>query len=156
MKKLLIFIIGFLIGTIVFMPKQELFFKVLEILHNKNIDIISKTEENPLFLKISDAKVYYLNLHSATIKEITVYPYILFNKIEAKNIKINLGDFKIKSLNITYIPFLNAKLTGKSNFGEFEGEANLNEIKIYIKNPSNKIKTFLKKDKKGYFYYEHF
>jgi len=156
MKKILIFIIGFLIGLIVFMPKQELFFKILEILHTKKIDIISKTKQTPLYLKISDAKVYYLNLPSATIKNITVYPYIIFNKIKAENIKINLGDFKIKSLNIFYIPFLNAKITGKSNFGEFEGEANLHEIKIYIKNRSNKIKSFLKKDKKGYFYYERF
>ena len=67
----------------------------------------------------------------------------------------------IDSLKAFYTLFYPIKvfIKGKSNFGKIDGNIDLvkREIKIYILNlTDNSIKSFLKKDKKGYFYYAKF
>ena len=156
MKKFFLALFGFYIGIIVFMPKESLFYKVLETADKKGINVISKTYQTPIFLEIKNAKIFYLKMPSAQIQKIKIYPFLVYNRIDAKNITLKIGDYKIKNLNIIYIPFLNAKIKGEASFGTFEGYANFKEIKIYIKNPKRDIKGFLRKDNKGYFYYERF
>lgn len=156
MKKILIAIAGFYLGIIVFMPKTELYYKALEILDKNHIDIISKTDSNPFRFEIKNAKIYYLNSKTASLKDAKIYPFLFYNRAEIKDFKLNIGNYVIKNLEITYIPFLNAKIRGNSNFGELNGYINFKELKIYIKNPRADILEFLKKDGKGYYYYERF
>jgi len=153
MKKFLLILMGFFLGFIIFMPKEHLFYKLLYILHNKNIDIQTQITKTPFKMKLENTQIYYLKIKTAQVKNVLIKPFIAFNEIEANDIKLNVGNFIIKNLKIVYIPFLKAKIQGKGNFGEFSGYANLKEIKIYVKHPSRRILAFLKKDKKGYFYY---
>ncbi len=156
MKKALLLFLGFLIGMIIFMPKEELYYKVLHILHQNKIDVISKTSSSLFSLNLKNIRVNYLGIKAAEIKKTEILPLVFYNKAEAKDIKLKIGNFFIKKVSIIYIPFTDAKIKGKGNFGEFSGFLNLKEIKIYIKNPSAEIKGFLSKDKKGYYYHESF
>ncbi len=156
MKKFFLIFTGFFIGIIVFMPKEHIFYKIQHILHNKGTDIITNIKSTPLNLSLENTDIYYLQIKTGEIKKVLIKPFIIFNEIKAKEIKLNIGNIIIKNLQVIYIPFMDAKIKGDGNFGEFNGYMNFKEIKIYIKKPSRKILAFLKKDKKGYFYYAKF
>jgi hypothetical protein len=72
------------------------------------------------------------------------------------------GDGKPEPLDDAISTILNPTniiVKGKSNFGVIDGEINIPKRsgKIYIRNITNsEIKKFLKKDKKGYYYYAKF
>jgi hypothetical protein len=156
MKKIAIIILGFLIGFVVFMPKKELFFFFQKVLDQKNIKIISTTSQTPIQLNLLNTKVFYSNIKTASIKEVNIYPLLLINIIKARNIKFDIGNIQIKNLTAYFTLYPKIFVKGDGNIGEFEGWLSLKEAKIYIKNPSFQIKPFLKRDKKGYFYYEKF
>lgn len=156
MKKILIIIFGFYLGAVVFMPKKDIYFKVLEFLDKKGINVASKTICTPFSLNLENVKIYYLKMASASIKKAEIFPFLFVNILNIKNLNINIGNYKIKNLNIVYIPFTDAKIKGEGNFGKIRGYIKFKEIKIRIENPTNEIKPFLKKDKKGYYYYERF
>ena len=160
MKKILIFFAGFLIGLIIFMPKDNLYFTFQKFLASQNIFINSKIK-NTLTLTLYNGKIYQNGINLASFKETTIIPFILYNKISAKDININFQNYKIKNLDITYTLLNPIKIyiSGNANFGKIEGIINLFEhfIKIYIFNLNDSnLKPFLKKDKKGYYYYASF
>ncbi len=156
MKRIAIIIVGFLIGFIVFMPKKEIFFLLQRVLPQQNIQITSTPSQNPIKLTLFNTKIFYSNIKTASIKEINIYPLLLINIIKAKNIKLDIGNIQIKTLNAYFTLYPKTFIKGDGNIGEFEGWISLKEAKIYIKNPSFQIKPLLKRDKKGYFYYEKF
>ncbi|WP_457564262.1 hypothetical protein, partial [Caminibacter sp.] len=114
MKKILLVLLGFYIGLVVFMPKSEIFYKGLEILNSYNINVLSKTKENPIKFEIDDAKIFYLKMPSATFKKAEIYPFIFYNVAKVKDFRLDIGNYVIKNLKITYIPGLNAKIEGDS------------------------------------------
>ena len=160
MKKFFIFLLGLFIGIIFFMPKDNLYYTAQKFLSKENIYINSSIKSG-INLDLTNGKVYQNGIDFLDFKEIKVLPFLFFNKIEANNININLQSLKINKLNITYsiINPLKVYISGTSNFGKIEGNINLIKkyIKVYILNlTNNNIKSFLRKDKKGYFYYAKF
>ena len=86
---------------------------------------------------------------------------MFFNSLKATNIDIDFGNLNISNLDITYSIINPSKIyiKGDSNFGRIDGIVDLidRKIKVYILNLSNStLKAILRKDKKGYFYYELF
>ena len=160
MKKILIFFTGVFIGIILFMPKDNLYFTFQKCLTKQNIYINSKIK-NGFALNLLEGKVYQNGINLASFEKTEIIPFVFYNKIISKNIKINFQNYKIKNLNITYsiLNPLKIYISGKSSFGKISGEINLLKrfVKIYILNLSDvNLKTFLRKDKKGYFYYAKF
>jgi len=160
MKKFLIFILGFFIGIIIFAPKDNLYFTFQKFLKKENIYINSNINSNLINLKLDNGVVYYNNMDLIKFREIKVLPLLLFNEIKANDIKLNIGNYVIKNLNIIYHIFnpLNVSITGDSNFGKIEGKIDLvkRHLKVYVKLTNNNLKSFLQRDKKGYFYYAKF
>jgi len=159
MKKVLIFLLGFLIGIIIFMPKDNLYYTLQKYLEKEKVYINSDIKSG-IDLKLINGTVYYNKMDVLTFKNIDILPFILFNEIKADNIKI-IDKYKINSIKAFYTIFYPIKIfiKGKSSFGELDGYVDLvkREIKVYILNLTDtSLKNFLKKDKKGYFYYAKF
>jgi len=158
MRSILVFFIGLYLGLLVFMPKESLFFTLQKVLSQKNIYINSDIKNSLISLLLKKSVVYYKGMDIAKIKNIKIFPYLLYNFIEVDGVKINFGNYKINNLNFVYsvINPVKLKIYGDSRFGKLEGEANLRkkELKVYVLDlKDSKLKRFLKKDKKGYFYY---
>lgn len=160
MKKFFLFLIGLFIGFIVFIPKDNLYYTLQKYLSKEKIYINSDIK-NSLILTLSNGKIYQNGINFAQFEKVKIIPFLVYNNIKAKNIKISFQNIKIDNLNITYsiINPLKIKINGTSNIGKINGEVNLIKkiIKIYILNLNNNtLKSFLRKDKQGYFYYEKF
>lgn len=159
--KFLTIILSFFIGLIIFMPKENLFFTLQKELKKENIFINTKASSNLIDLKLDNSKIFVNKINIANIESIKITPLLFFNKIDLKNIKIDFNHLNIDNLNLTYsilTPF-NVDIKGSSNFATIKGFIDLKNrnMKIYLLNLTNKtIKSFLKKDKKGYFYAQKF
>ena len=161
MKKFFIFLIGLIIGLIVFMPKKNLYFTLQHFLQKEKIYINSEINSNIISLNLKNGTIFYKGIDAVKFKNIFIYPFLFFNNIKATNIKIDFGNLNINNLDVTYsiINPLKVYIKGDSNFGKIDGSIDLvnRKIKVYILNLNNStLKAILKKDKKGYFYYESF
>jgi len=164
MKKFLIFLsflIGFYIGFIIFMPKNFLIFTAEKFLKKENIYINAKYKENLLNEEIKQANIFINGISLIEFKKAKIFLFIFYNKVSINNISIHFQNLKINNLNITHLiinPF-KILIKGNSNFGKIDGFIDLKNrfLKVYILNLTNRnLKTFLRRDKKGYFYYEKF
>jgi hypothetical protein len=161
MKKLLIIIIGFLMGGILFIPKTNLFYLLQNQLKKENIYINSNTTSSIIKLSIHNAEIFINKINIAHFQKTELFFYILYNKIIISNLQLNVSNYLIKNANITYsiLSPLNIYINGNANFGKIDGNIRLDsrEIKIYIFNlKDHTLKRVLKKDKKGYYYYAKF
>ena len=161
MKKFFIFLIGLIIGLIVFMPKKSLYFTLQHFLQKENVYINSEITSNVINLNLKNGTVFYKGIDVVKFKDIFIYPFLFFNNLKATNINIDFENLNINNLYITYsiINPLKVYIKGDSNFGKIDGVVDLvnRKIKVYILNLNNStLKAMLKKDKKGYFYYESF
>ena len=160
MKKFLLFLFGLFMGIIIFMPKDNLYYTLQSFLKKQNIYINSDIKSS-VALELKNGTVYYNQMDVLKFEKIDVFPFIFYNQINVKNVKLNIGNYNIDSVKIFYTPFYPVKvfIKGQSNFGKLDGYVDLikREIKIYINNlTNNSVKNFLRKDKKGYFYYAKF
>jgi hypothetical protein len=160
MKKFFLFLLGFLIGVLVFMPKDNLYYTFQWLLKKENIYINSDIK-NGISLDLKNGTVYYNKMDISKFKKISVLPFIFYNEINGKDIVLNIGNYKLNSLKAVYTVFYPVKIfvKGDSNFGKLDGFIDLikKEVKIYILNlTDNSVKSFLRKDKKGYYYYAKF
>jgi len=161
MKKFFIFLIGLIIGLTVFMPKKSLYFTLQHFLQKEKIYINSEINSNIISLNLKNGTIFYKGIDAIKFKDIVIYPFLLFNNIKANNINIDFENLNINNLDLAYsiINPLKIYIKGDSNFGKIDGVVDLvnRKIKVYILNLNNStLKAILKKDKKGYFYYESF
>lgn len=161
MKKFFIFLIGLIIGLTVFMPKKSLYFTLQHFLQKEKIYINSEINSNIISLNLKNGTIFYKGIDAIKFKYIVIYPFLLFNNIKANNINIDFENLNINNLDLAYsiINPLKIYIKGDSNFGKIDGVVDLvnRKIKVYILNLNNStLKAILKKDKKGYFYYESF
>jgi len=160
MKKVLIFLVGFLLGIILFAPKENLYFTLQHYLAKQNIYINSDINSNIVKLSLKEGTIYYNKMDVIKFKEINSYLFLFFDKIEANNLKLNIGNYVVTNAKLIYQIFNPTKISiiGDSNFGKIDGKIDLlkRDIKIYIKLTNNNLKSFLRKDKKGYYYYAKF
>jgi len=159
--KFLTIIISFFIGIIIFMPKENLFFTLQKELKKENIYINTTTSSNLFNLHLKDSSIFVNGINIAKIKNTDILPLIFFNQINIKNIKIDFNKLNINNLTLTYsiLNPLYINIKGKSDFANIIGDIDLKnrKIKIYLLNlTNNTIKSFLRKDKKGYFYAQQF
>jgi len=161
MKKFLIFIFGLFIGIFLFLPKNELYYLLQNELKKENIYIVAKSDSYLTKLTLKNGSIFYESMEVARFKIINAYIYLFYDKIEINDLKLEIGNYKVLKATVIYSvinPF-KAKITAKANFANIEGYIDLKNrnLKLYfykIKNYS--VKRFLKKDKKGYYYYARF
>jgi len=160
MKKIIVIFLGFLVGITIFIPKENLFYLLQKEL-SPNIYINTDLSSNPIKLSLTRGQLYFNNMNMVNFEEIDIFIYLFYNKILLKNVKFEIGNYRVESGKIIYsiLSPLKIFIKGKGNFGLIDGFIDLKEkfIKIYILDLKNStIKRLLKKDEKGYYYYEKF
>jgi hypothetical protein len=148
MKKILIFLLGFYIGAVIFMPKKAIFYKIQELIPQINIE--AQTKQTPISLNLQNIKIFYASIDSADIKKVKIFPFILYNQADIYDLNVKSINLTLKNIKIIFTPFYPIKAF---IFGDnLNGFINLKERKIHItfKNPPSSIRGFLKKTEKGY------
>ena len=161
MKKAITVFLGFYLGFVVFMPKENIFFTVQKYLAPYKIYINADTAATPLALYLHRGTLFFDGMDIAAFDHCKLYPWLFLNLCTISDTKINVGGFKIQKLRLLYsiVNPLKIYLEGSANFGTLKGYINIKnrELKIYIHHIKNSaIKTYLQKDKEGYFYHASF
>jgi len=162
MKKIFIFIVLTVFWLILLFPKNILWNTFVQNIQYKNTTITSqKTKDLRYEFTAYNIKIYYKNFKVADLGEITIKPWLLFNKISLKNLHFGknmpiLNNLNIINAKITYTLFMPTKIhiTGISNQGNFIGIVNIFKHKGYILLKKNSIKNiflhqYFKKTKEG-------
>ncbi|RRS31372.1 MAG: hypothetical protein P794_04115 [Epsilonproteobacteria bacterium (ex Lamellibrachia satsuma)] len=163
-KKTFIVLLATWVALLVFMPKQELYYKLEKELLKKEIKINEKSIEEGLFsLTVKQASVYVKGINVATIEKITFFTLLFYTKIELDSL---LLDDSLKAmapqqtdkaiLTYTILSPLKARINAEGSFGVVEGSVDLRERKLHLDfNETKEIGMFrgqLKKEKKGWYY----
>jgi glycopeptide antibiotics resistance protein len=105
MKKTIFIIFGLILGFFIFMPKTNLIYFIQKELSKQNIYLNTDISSHLFSITLNKSTLYYNGINTANIDDIEIYPFILYNKITANNIKLNIGNYKIKNLKIIYNVF---------------------------------------------------
>ena len=139
MKRLL-YALYVLLLIIILIPKEKLYFTFEELLLEKNIVLSGESLENRyLYLDIQNASVMMDNIKLATIENIRLTPWILFNQITISSVTFSplyrpFFPGTIESMTLTYSLFhpLSVQLHGEGDFGECNGEVDLIDQKVRL------------------------
>ncbi|TET87533.1 MAG: hypothetical protein E3J96_05235 [Sulfurovum sp.] len=163
-KKIFITLFIAWFALLVFMPKQELYYKLEEELAKNEIKINKKSIDEGLFsLTLKQASVYVKGIKVATIEELTLFTLLFYTKVELDSF---LLDDTLKAmapqqtdkaiLSHSVLSPLEASVSAEGSFGVIEGSVDLTERKLHIDFNETKeietIKSQLKKDEKGWYY----
>ncbi len=167
MKKILIFLAVFYIASIVFMPKENFYFTLKNSLKSERIGVSEETlSDNFASLKALGLVVSYDGIKSIQAKELTVTPFLFYNKIKAYEVSAasslkEMFSFSADEVEITYAiwNYKEAKIYAVGDFGELDGVFDLEKksIKVVLE-PSEEFKNtpimrqYFKKSEEGYIY----
>ena len=167
-RNLIIFIAASVIGLALFMPKLSLYYYLEKQLAQNGIVIYDeKTDNNIAYLKISHAKLSYQGADIAEIGSIKVTPWIVFNRIIAKDIELtgvakqflNIEIENFKATHSALKPYI-VKINANGTFGVASGYVNLKQRVVHIDLSEAKditsLKKFLKRGEKGWYYESKF
>jgi hypothetical protein len=159
--------IGLVLGwfvLLVFMPKQELYYKLEQELSKNDIKINEKRLESGLFsLTLYESDIYVKGIKLATVEKVNFFTLLLFTKITTEQLHI---DDSLKALLPTQIdtatmthaiwkPIV-VDVLASGLFGGLDGAFNLKERTMRLDfNDSNSIgnlKPTLQEDEKGWYY----
>lgn len=167
-KNLLLFLVMLLLGLYIFMPKTEVYYKLEEMLQQKNIVIGNEKIESTLrSFKVMHPVVYFQGAKLARAENVVVKPYLLVNSVNLKDVEPlgiakELGDVTIDRaiLKQSILKPLFVKVAANGSFGEAHGYIDLKQhlVHIDIANPKNiaPLKRVLKKGEKGWYYESNF
>jgi len=160
----------FLLALMYFTPKLGLYYLLEEKLSEKNIIINNEAlKDNGFSLSIYDASVNVKSIESATIKEIDLKIFGLYNAVHLKEITLasvaaSMVPTKIDTIMMHYSVLdpvhLKAKASGE--FGDAQMELDLLDLAVHLElHPSKKMLSSyrgtlrdLKKTKEGAYTYD--
>jgi len=167
-KKSIGIIVAVWFTLLVFMPKEEMYYKIEERLAKQDITLNEKRIEEGLFsLQVKDITVYVKGIALAHIDEIDFFTLLIYNTLHIDNLIVDevlasKVPTQTKKATFTHQIFspLAVSMDANGSFGYAEGTVDLNHKQIHIDFLKEKdiemIKPFLKKGKKGNFYEKSF
>jgi hypothetical protein len=158
--RIILSLLGLILGIIIFMPKDNLFFLAQKELARQNVYINADIKNKPSALKLNNGTVYINQMDIMRFDACKITPFIFYNDVKCANVNV-AGQYEIKKIDVSYsvVNPLKVIIKGNGNFGKIDGSIDVlkKEGKIYILNITNPlIKKILKKDNKGYYYYVKF
>ncbi len=161
-----IFIVLFVIwfGILLFMPKQELYYKLEQELAKEGIKINESQIEESLFsLTLKNADLYVKGIKIATVERVTLLTLLFYSKVELKELMLDdslkhMAPQRIEDALLTYTLLSPVKLSiyAEGSFGTLKGDADLKERKVHLDFVEEKeigvIKPMLKKGETGWYY----
>ncbi|RUM67109.1 MAG: hypothetical protein DSZ06_01950 [Sulfurospirillum sp.] len=167
-KKSLGIIFAVWFTLLLFMPKEEMYYKVEKILAAQDITLNEKSIESGVFsLNIKDVTVYAKGIALAHIDEIDFFTLLVYNTLRVDNLVVDeVLQSKVpaqtKEAVLTHQIFspLTVSVDANGTFGYVEGSIDLSSKQVHIDFVKEKeiemIKPFLQKGKKGWFYEKSF
>jgi hypothetical protein len=140
----------FFILILVFLPKQRIINLALMELKDNKILLSSYKLSNKLFMfDVSNINLYYNGIQSVKIEQIYIKPYLIFDDIIIKDIKIDdsLSQFIPPSIELVKINYnilspLNITINIYSKLYKIKGKFNILDKKLKLNiNVSKKFKT---------------
>jgi len=132
MKRLL-YLFYVLLLIIILIPKEKLYFSFEQLLLEKNIVLTRESLENRyLYLDVQNGSVMMDNINVATLENIRLTPWILFNQLTISNVTFSPlyrpffpGAIETMSLTYSLMHPLTLQLHGEGDFGSCNGEVDL-------------------------------
>lgn len=159
--------IGLLLGwfaLLVFMPKEELYYKLEETLAQNDIKINEKHMKSGIFsLTIYDADMYIKGIKLATIKEIDFFTLLFYTTIDIDTLTVddslkNMLPTEINSVHLMHnvLAPMHVDVVADGAFGGLEGSVNIDKRTTRLDfNDSVNIEVLkpkLQEDQKGWYY----
>jgi len=163
-KKLVtgLFLIWFIL--ILFMPKEELYFKVEQELVQHDIVLNEESREEGVFsLDLKNVTIYVKGIPLVTVEKISFFTFIFYHSLEFEKIYIdeslkNMTPTAIKNLRISHGIWLpqTLSLEAEGVFGEAEGIIDIESRKLrFDVNDSTSLEMIrppLKQGEEGWYY----
>ncbi len=167
MKKIILFIVVFYLGFVLFMPKVNLYYTLENFVKKEHVEIKEGTlKDRWIDLDIKDATVFYDGIASLEAKELRISPWLFYNKVTAtgvsptKEIK-RMFDASAKKVTLTYslLAYKTIMIEAEGDFGTLHGTLDVIKQKVHlILEPSAKFKNntivrqYFKKEEEGLVY----
>jgi hypothetical protein len=163
-KKSFIVLMVAWLGILVFMPKQELYYKLEEEIAKQDIKLNeAKISEGLFSLTLNQVNVYYKGINVATIEEVDLCTMLFYSSIELRSLHM---DDSLKTmvpqiteealLSHSILSPLTISVDASGSFGSMAGKIDLSERTVRLDFNESKniemLKPQLKQDEKGWFY----
>jgi len=163
-KKIFIMIVLSWLAFIVLMPKQELYYKLEEVLEKQSIVLNEKQKDEGMFsLTLHGVDVYVKGIKLASIEKVDFFTLLFYNSVVCEKIVL---DDSLKTMAPTQIRSAKAihgiwaplkiNLSAEGSFGSLEGYVNIGNQNIRLDFNESKgiemLKPTLKQDEKGWYY----
>ena len=162
-KSFIVFMVAWF-AILVFMPKQEFYFKLEEELAKHEIELNEKKIHEGFFsLTLEQVAVYFKGINVATIEEVDLFTLLFYSSIELQTLHV---DDSLKSmvpqetkkalLAHSVLAPLEVSVDASGSFGSMVGIMDLSTRKVRLDFNESKniemLKPHLKKDEKGWVY----
>ena len=156
------------LALVLFMPKAELYYAAEKMLAKYDIKLNEKHIDEGLFsLTVKDVTVYVKGIALASIDELDFFTLLFYTKVDIKNLLVDEAlqskvpaNITKATLSHTILSPLIVSVDANGSFGVAEGKISLLDKKVHINFSDIKdismMKSFLKKDEKGWLYEESF
>lgn len=151
MKKVLLFLGILLIGTIVFLPKANLYYSAEEALSSEHLYLNGEQiHERFFYLDVRDATLLLNSMPIGTLEQIRLLPLIVYNRVTVSSLNFN-GEFAslfpegIETLTFTYslLHPLSISIEGVGGFGPVHGTIDLSSERLTLLfEPSQLIRAY--------------
>jgi hypothetical protein len=167
MKKFLIVLVVFYLAFIAFMPKENIYYTLLNQLKSERILITQESLSDDLFsLKGEEISIFYDGIESVNADSFSLLPFGIYNKFEAINVRASkelkkMFKYSADKVEIVYAvwDYKRAKIYAEGDFGTIEGELDIlgQRVKLLLDpSPSFEkspiIREYFKKSEEGYSY----
>ena len=162
-KGVLVLVLTWL-AIVILMPKQEIYYKLEEVLDGYEIRLNEEKKSEGLFsLNLKGVTVYVKGINVATIDEVNLFTLLFYSSVELRSL---LVDESLKTMipqettsavlrHSTLSP-LDVSVMASGSFGALTGNIDLNERTVHLDFNESKniqmLKPTLKKSEKGWVY----
>ncbi len=167
MKKILLVILSFVAGLILFMPKLSLYYTLENLLKKEHITLkASVLKDRWIDLNVKEMVVSYDGIDSLKVDEVKISPWLLYNVVHLQGVSptkdiAKMFNAKADEVDISYVPwnYKRVKITAIGDFGALSGWFDIFESKIHLLlEPSDSFKNnsilrqYFKKQEEGWVY----
>ncbi len=140
MRKFLLILGSFYLATVLLMPKTNLYYTLKHYLKQEHIVVTQQGVKDRWFdLKIEGMKIYYDGIESASLRSVTVWPWLLYNRIHATDVAAGkdlkkMFDFQASDVTISHTVTdpMHVHITAEGNFGSIEGSLDIKAGKLKL------------------------
>ncbi len=162
-KGVLVLLVTWL-AIVILMPKQEIYYKLEEVLNGYEIRLNEEKKSEGLFsLNLKGVTVYVKGINVATINEVNLFTLLFYSSVELRSL---LVDDSLKTmipqettsavLRHSILSPLDVSVGAHGSFGALTGNIDLNERTVHLDFNESKniqmLKPSLKKSEKGWVY----